>query len=732
MNLYLNMLIEWQSEEAKTRIERVLLLDPSGTDLVTIEINNPKALPIWQKSKELKAALRSKEVRILEVDPYAALLRPESAIPESHRNHRDRAWEVIAPLVEGESEKVFNPSDRGPLVEAAVERTGHSKATIYSYLRRYWQAGKTKNALLPLFDKRGGRGKQRQSHGRKRGRPSKLAKAIEIPLGVNVDDEIRQSFRRGLKLFYENQKGRTLKDTYQLTLEKFFHKGYEMQDGVQVPVLPPASELPTFAQFRYWYEKERDITQVQIARKGERRFNLRHRAVLGDSTQMAFGPGSLYQIDATLGDIYLVSSLDRTHIIGRPVIYFVIDTFSRLIAGFSVSLEGPSWLGAMLALEHATTNKVAFCQEFNIQIDEAEWPSHHLPEAILADRGELEGYNADNLVNALNIRVSNTPPYRADWKGIVERNFRLSNDKMIRWLPGAVNRKCERGDKDYKLDGIFNLHEFRHLITSCVLEHNKNNRMNWYRLDDFMIQEYVNPYPIQLWNWGVKNRVGHLRTMAPEIIRLNLLPAAEASVTYRGIYYQGLYYTCELALREQWFVKARAKGRWKIPIAYEPRRLDCIYLRLNGGRRLESCHLIDAEKTFKGRDWYEIVDYFELQKQAEQASRTEQQQSSATFHAQVDQIVAQAKEQTEKAFIVQSKRSRIQGIQGNRKLEREHERETGAWQLEIDKISQPPGQVIPLPSVAQPEEDEEGYVAPPKPIDKLRKLRQKNWNNDQQ
>jgi hypothetical protein len=51
--------------------------------------------------------------------------------------------------------------------------------------------------------------------------------------------------------------------------------------------------------------------------------------------------------------------------------------------------------------------------------------------------------------------------------------------------------------------------------------------------------------------------------------------------------------------------------------------------------------------------------------------------------------------------------------------------------LGIDEISKPPGQVIPLPSVAQPEEDDEGYVAPPKPIDKLRKLREKNWNNDQ-
>jgi hypothetical protein len=365
------MLLEWQRDEAEPCIERLLWLSSSGTDVVTIEINNRKALPRWQKSRELEAAIATKELRILEVDPYAALLRPESAIPENQRQRRDRAWEIIAPIVESQEGEAFIKAYRGSLVAKAAQQTGSIKKTIYNYLRRYWQGGQTKNALLPLFEQCGGKGKERHSSGCKRGRPSKLALAMETPIGVNVNDETRQSFHRGIKLFYENQKGRTLKDAYQLTLEKFFHKGYKMQDGVMVPVLPPAGELPTFAQFRYWYEKQCDFTQAEISRKGERRFNLRHRAVLGDSTQMAYGPGSLYQIDATIGDIYLVSSLDRNRIIGRPVIYFIIDTFSRLIAGFSISLEGPSWLGAMLALENATLNKVSFCQEFGIQIDEA-------------------------------------------------------------------------------------------------------------------------------------------------------------------------------------------------------------------------------------------------------------------------------------------------------------------------------------------------------------------------
>ncbi|MDZ8035392.1 Mu transposase C-terminal domain-containing protein [Nostoc sp. DedSLP04] len=731
MSLLVNMLLEWQNTDTEIHIERVLWIDPSGTDVVTIEINNSKALPKWQKSKELEAAIASREIRILEVDPYAGLLRPENSILQNHLNRRDRAWEVISPLVERNTELMFNPRDRGPLVEATAQSTGCIKKTIYNYLRRYWQGGQTRNALLPLFDRCGGKGKERKPSNFKRGRPSKLSKAMEISIGVNVDDEIKKYFHRGIKAFYENRQGRTLKDAFQLTLEKFFHQGYAMQNGILVPMLPPATELPTFAQFRYWYEKERDITQEKISREGKRRFNSRYRYVLGDSTQIAYGPGSVYQIDATIGDIYLVSSLDRNRIIGRPVIYFVIDTFSRLITGFSVSLEGPSWLGAMLALENVTADKVAFCKEYDIDINESDWPSHLLPEAILADRGELEGYNANNLVNVLDIGVSNTPPYRADWKGIVERNFRLSNDKMIRWIPGAVHRKRERGDHDYRLDAILDLRQFRQLIINCILDHNKEHRMDWYRMDEFMIQEYVDPYPIELWYWGVQNRSGHLRQIAPDIVRLNLLPTDEASVTYQGIYYKGLYYTCELALREQWFVKARVNRRWKIPIAYDPRRLDIIYLRLDDSRKLEPCQLIETQKTFQQRDWHEAIDYFELQKQAKEAAKTRQYQAKADFHAQIDKIVAEGKEQTEKALTGQSKQSRLQSIRDNRKLERENEREVQAWQLGVKEISDQAGQLISMPSVTELEEDDEGYVAPPKPIDKLRKLREKSWNNDQ-
>ncbi|MFB2839101.1 Mu transposase C-terminal domain-containing protein [Floridanema evergladense] len=762
MKLYINMLWEWQLEESKDtkpRIERLLWMDISGVDVITIDIFDPNALPIFQKYKDIEVAIKNQHIQTLEVDPYAALLRPEETITEKHRKHRDEAWDVISQLVDNNNGEIFYPKQRGVLLRDAEQRTGRTRMTLYKYLRRYWQGGQTKNALLPLFDKCGAKGKERKSHGPKRGRPTKLAKATAIPRGVNVDENIRDKFRRGIIKFYENPNGRTLQDAYDKTLKEYFKKGYELApDGTLIPYLPPASELPTFGQFYYWYEKERNAEQSLSKRKGQRRYNLSHREVLGDSTQMAFGPGSLYQIDATIGDVYLVSSLDRSRIIGRPVIYAVIDVFSRLVVGISVGLEGPSWLGAMQALENAASDKVSFCQEYGIEITQEDWPSCHLPEELLADRGELEGYNADNLVNALNVKVSNTPPYRADWKAIIERNFRLSNDKFIHWIPGAVYRPRERGDTDYRLDAVLDLHQFRKLMVLSVLDHNKEHRMDWYRMDEFMIQDRIEPYPIDLWNWGIRNRVGHLRKVSSDVLKLNLLTTTEATVTYRGIRFEGLFYSCDLALKEQWFVRARERGNWKICVAYDPRKIDTLYLRLEDGRRIEACYLVDAEKTFRGRDWYEAVDYFELRKQSKESARTRKQQSKATLQAQIEQIINQATEQTSEAFNTaekQSKRSRTQGIRQNRKEEREMERETQAWKLEKEESVNNLGQVIPLiiPTEKAEEngseivlnkseqdvpdevsetsvETDSSHVPKDQLINKLRKLRPK-WSDDE-
>ncbi|MBX7224342.1 MAG: transposase family protein [Blastocatellia bacterium] len=726
MFLKKNGLLEWLDGEKPGPLMRILWFAPDADQIALIQVEGESVLPVFYRRDELETALAKGEARLVAEDPFSHLQQPETAISTHHRAIRNAAWEVIGPLVENETGRIFFPADRGPLVQQTHDRTGRSVVTIYKYLRRYWQGGQIRNALLPLFNRCGGPGKIRRTTSAKRGRPARLTQAA----GVNVDEAMREKFRRGIRIFYQNRSERSFQDAYQLTLERFFHKGYEQHNGAVVKCLPPATELPTFGQFRYWYEKEHNLRQTLTARKGSRQYHLKHREVLGDSAEMAHGPGSFYQIDATVGDIYLVSSFDRSRIIGRPVIYMVVDVFSRMITGLSVGLEGPSWLGALLALENACSEKVSFCKEFGIEISGADWPCAGLPEALLSDRGELFSQASDNLVNALNIRISTAPPYRADWKGIVERSFRTTNEKVIQWLPGAVRAPRERGETDYRLDATLDLQQFRKLLILCALDHNHSHRMDWFRLTEGMMADRVEPYPLELWEWGIRCRSGSLRPVARDILRLNLLPSDEATVTHRGIRFRGLLYTTELAVQEQWFVKARHKGTWRISVAYDPRLLDVIYLRMENGKRLERCVLLGAEKAFQGRDWHDALDVMEIRKQAAVAARSRTQRSKAAFHAQVEQIVAEAMEQTERHRRPgQSRQERITGIRANRKAEQDQERDQNAWELGAPPPASCPAEVVMLPAAA-PDETDPDYLPPPRPLAKLRQLREEMWKND--
>ncbi|MCA1636558.1 MAG: Mu transposase C-terminal domain-containing protein [Acidobacteria bacterium] len=739
MELYRNMVYEWTGNPGPHSVERLLWIE-QGQDFVwTIRVFDPKAQPVRRGRAELEAVIESCEAHVLERDPFAGLSRPEEDIKKKHRRRRDAAWEMIAPLVESDDTRIFHFYLRNSPVISHAKSKGYDKVTLYRHLRRYWQRGQTKNALMPLFDRCGWRdrldpkkseGEEEPKDGgkewQKLGRPGKLSAATDEVRGVNVTKDVLQRFRMGIKMFYETRESRTLSAAFQMTLEKFFHCGYyQNRDGVWAAALPPAEDLPTYRQFKYWYKKERNPCRSQTARRGEAGYNLSGRETLGDSTQMAFGPGSIFQIDATIGDVYLVSSLDRNWIIGRPVIYFVVDVFSHMVVGLSVTLEGPSWVGAMLALENATTDKVAFCAEYGITIEESEWPCRHLPEGLMADRGELEGYSADHLVNAFNMRVYNTAPYRGDLKGIVEQHIDLCNEKIIHWTPGRV-RKRERGERDYRLDATLDLHEFRKLMILSALDHNNQHRLDRYRKDEHMIADHIEPYPVELWNWGIQNRSGHLRRLDADTIRLNLLPEAEASVTEKGIRFADLYYTCDMAVQEQWFVRAGEAGSWKIRVAHDPRTRGRIYLRLDNGKRMETCHLLEADKTFRERDWYEAADEFELRKLRKEAARTRKQRSRSEFHASTDQVIGHAKDKTGKARVDISDRARVTGIRESRKLEREAERRANAWQLGEDAPATPPDEARLKQAVNDtPGGRGAGYVPPPQPTDKLRRIRER-------
>lgn len=276
-------------------------------------------------------------------------------------------------------------------------------------------------------------------------------------------------------------------------------------------MLLPLDQRPTYSQFRRCYNKHFGLEKTWRKREGDKKFELNHKLSLNSSVGSLFGPGSQFQIDGTPSDISLVSSLDRSRIVGRPMIYSIMDTFSRMIVGIYVGFEGDSWNAAMMAIANAVSNKVSYCKSFGIDIKEEQWPSHHLPQTFLGDNGPMKSINSNGIIETLHVSIENHPTYRADLKGIIERGLGRINQTIKPLLPGRVDTERKiRGERDYRLDSSLTLNELTKAVILYVLFYN-NSLLKNYDRDEMVLSEDVSPIPTELWKWGVKYRTGKLR-----------------------------------------------------------------------------------------------------------------------------------------------------------------------------------------------------------------------------
>jgi hypothetical protein len=110
------------------------------------------------------------------------------------------------------------------------------------------------------------------------------------------------------------------------------------------------------------------------AREGDGGYQRCGRAVTGFTERKYTYPGAAYQIDATIADIYLVKENDRNAIVGRPVMYFVMDAYTRMVAGMHVTYRYPSWEDAVIALDNTMTDKEEYCRQYGSGLSQGEWP----------------------------------------------------------------------------------------------------------------------------------------------------------------------------------------------------------------------------------------------------------------------------------------------------------------------------------------------------------------------
>lgn len=660
--IYVNEIIRDAIHE---KTYRVLWISAPISFLYWISLDTAERIPKKLDAAEVRAGLESGDY--VAVGEAEIPLVAEDDLTDEAKKHRDRIWNMLKGVLEKEPD-IYEAKPRAALLRMVAQKNGMRANNLYPYLAKYWKRGKTPNAFLPDY-RNCGRSRNYEKGGYKKlGRPAQSGHGF----GKVLQEEDFHNFDKAIRKYYLTRKEMTFRSAYERLLADFYTvKSTDQQGGVSLQLLPE-DEIPSISQFRYWYQKNKNLkTEIQ-KRKGHTKYNLTSRSVLGKSDYGLMGPGSQYQIDATVGDIYLVSQFDRSNIIGRPVMYFVIDAFSRMVTGMYVGLEGPSWVGAMMAIANAASDKTAYCREYGINITREEWPCHHIPSAILGDRGEMESRNADNLVSMLGIRVENTPPYRADLKGIIEQHFRTINTNATIMLPGRVKPDmAERGGKDYRLDAKLDIRQFTAVIIKCVLYYNNSHYMDSFEKSRQMMEAGVEAVPVKLWNWGIRYCSGALRVMSEEKVRLALMPTDNATVTSQGIRFKGLYYSSKELTDGLWFERARSKGCYRVKVSYDPRDMGEIYAwdRADGTPLL--CSLLDWEEKYSGKQLGEIQYEHEKEKVEKKRYQARETEARINLGREIDSIIEEAEQMAEPTD-GRSKAERLSGIKQNRRDEREY------------------------------------------------------------
>ena len=637
---------------------RILKKTPS--EYIWINIDDKSALPESIDCLNLDTLIEDEACTLIP-DPYENLRLTNEVRGSLRATKRDANYALISSIISDPNH--YEARVRGSLVKSVLAQNKTTKQTLYRLLRNYWQRGQIPNALLPMYTSKRRDGKERQIKN-KLGRP----RIYSDGQGVIITDEVARLFNLVINRHLLNQNKHTI---------VYAHRKFQSIYRSKYPQVKEA-DIPTIWQFKYHYDANFNAIEKLRKRNNRKIFNKDIRPLLSTVNTHILGPGSKYEIDATIADIYLLSDSDRESIVGRPIIYLVVDVFSRMVAGFYIGFENPSYVTSVQALKTAVCDKTEICKKFGIDISTEDWPCVGLPDSILADRGELLSSQIETLEKSFSVRIENTPAYRGDLKGIVERYFNTLQAKFKPYTTelGAVQgtKEVRRGGHDYRFDATLTITDFTKIILNSILMHNNHHLLASYDREADMPPD-MPLVPINIWNWGLQNRTGQLRAVDVDSIYIALLPRKKATLSNVGLRLFGLYFTCSEMVQNGWLHRKSSADRPRsLQVAYDLIDASKIYIFYEeNSLSYWVGSLSDRSREFVGCSWWEVWQIQKIQKETNAKQRLKSNIALSELEKQNQKIINAAK--TLKHGSHKSKKSQTSKIRDNRDKEKSYERD---------------------------------------------------------
>ena len=409
------------------------------------------------------------------------------------------------------------------------EKYQMSRKSAWEVIRKYLQSGLDKDSLCS----------QRGYYSKNKVYKRKPGHKINGDDGKVTDIEVLNNFDKAVKL-YLSGRATTKKDAFELMLLENYTVIKEKDGGI-VKDLVPANERPTYRQFCYYCNKIIDPEEESAIKTSKQEQRNNERLLLSDATLDADGPMSIVEIDECETDLTLVSDDDHSIVIGRPIVYTMIDVYSRCIIAVSASYENNSIRGITNCLLNLIDDKVKLCKEYGINISPNIWPDHFLPHRLRSDYGsEYISYELERICNELNIQKENVSPGTGSLKGLVEQSFHQFHSTN-NWLFENNGLIEKRHDSKHQETASMTLNDFKELLYLTVISHN-GKYMKEYPLTRDMRKKKIKPIPYEIWQYGV-NKYGMPRVITNEDnFRFALLEDVKASISKDGVTFKGLKY----------------------------------------------------------------------------------------------------------------------------------------------------------------------------------------------
>jgi putative transposase len=512
----------------------------------------------------LEVLLHKNQLTCVDLQPTGHLLHQAVDLKEPAQKIWARRCEIAAPMLDHQSicRSLEETAGIGPLVRQAMGIGECARGSVYRLWVLLCSYGFDASSLNPKFSQCGAPGVQRPGRPGSRKVGAKTSNALagnedlhpQRQMCEEDNTKILHHYRRLMK------PGLSLQSVYDQIIEAVYVSHYEQVGNKRCPILPPQGTFPNERQVRHLVEFGTKRLERVLLKTTQGHFDRNKRSLIGKSYDGVVGPGHLYAIDSTIGDVHLRSSINRAWLIGRPIVYLVVDMWSTAIVGFHVCLTGPSWNTAKLALFSTYCDPKLTAELWGYQYVAVLSPSPTIPAMTVCDRGEYLSQGARETCLALGSNFSFNPARRPDLKGLVEVLNRITKDKQYVFLPGAIDaRRREIELKPDTRESALTLREYVHYLHGIFAHYNLFADRS-HRMTAEMIGARVQPSPAGLWRFGHEVGIGYRKNMPQDRLITGLLERSTAVVRRDGVYLKSLQYEADIAHQQQWTGLARDNG----------------------------------------------------------------------------------------------------------------------------------------------------------------------------